>query len=192
MKDIIFELYKKDQTVFTFKEILLYFPNLTKQSLKDKLKYAVKKGKIFRLRKGIYGKSDYNVFELANKIYTPSYISLETVLKQEGLIFQEFSYVTVISYLSREVTVGKQKIVYRKIKDEILTEKRGIGEKDNYFVAEKERAFLDSLFLYKDFYFDNLKPLNWEKIFEILEIYHSKALKKRVDRYYQIFKKEYA
>jgi len=192
MKDIILELYKKDRTVFTFKEISLYFPNLSKQSLKDRLKYAVKKGKIFRLRKGIYGKSNYNIFELANKIYTPSYISLETILKQEGMIFQEFSYVTVVSYLSREVTVGKQKIVYRKIKDDILTERKGIVEKDNYFVAEKERAFLDSLFLYKDFYFDNLKPLNWEKVFEILEIYHSTALKKRVDRYYQIFKKEYA
>lgn len=192
MKDIIFDLYQKKNTVFTFNEISLWFPKIKKQSLKDKLKYAVKKQKILRLRKGIYAKNQYNIFELANKIYKPSYISLETVLKENGIIFQETGSITVVSYISRKITIDKNIFLFRKIKDEILLNKKGILSKDNYFIAEKERAFLDSVFLYKDFYFDNLIPLDWEKIFDILKIYQSKALEKRVNDYYKIFKKEYA
>ncbi|MCX7589664.1 MAG: hypothetical protein N2Z85_01845 [Patescibacteria group bacterium] len=191
MKDIILELYKKNQTVFTFKEISLYFKDLTKDSLKDRLRYAIKKGKILRLRKGIYAKSNYHPFELANKIYTPSYISLETVLKNEGIIFQESSSITLISYLSRKINVGNNMIVYRKIKDIILINKEGIFEKNHYFIASKERAFLDAVFLYKDFHFDSLSLLNWEKVFALLKIYHSKILEKRVAEYFKIFKKEY-
>ncbi len=191
MKDIALELYKKTQTVFTLQEISLYFPELSKESLKDRLRYAVKTGKLLRLRKGIYAKVKYNLFELANKLYTPSYISLETVLRQTGIIFQESSTITLVSYLSREIVIDKQRIVYRKIKDEILTNRIGIIEKDHYFIAEKERAFLDSVFLYKDFHFDNLKPLNWQKVFETLSIYNSKVLEKRVKGYYEIYKRDY-
>ncbi len=191
MKDVVLELYKKTQTVFTLQELFLYFPELNKESLKDRLRYAVKTGKLLRLRKGIYAKVKYNLFELANKLYTPSYISLETVLRQTGIIFQESSTITLVSYLSREIVIDKQKIVYRKIKDEILTNRIGIIEKDNYFIAEKERAFLDSVFLYKDFHFDNLKPLNWQKVFETLSIYNSKVLEKRVKGYYEIYKRDY-
>ncbi len=192
MKDIILELYKQNQTVFTFKELSLLFKNLKKQSLKDRLKYAVKKGKILRLRKGIYGKSNYQLFELANKIYTPSYISLEIVLKKEGIIFQDSSNITLVSYISRKIKINDHIFSFRKIKDDVLTNKEGIIEVDNYFIASKERAFLDALFLYKNYHFDNLKPLNFEKIFQLKKIYNSKALEKRVEEYYQIYKNEYA
>lgn len=192
MKDIILELYKKNQTVFSFKEISLIFPHINKQSLKDKLKYAVKKGKILRLRKGVYAKHNFSPFELANKIYTPSYISLETVLQQEGVIFQTSSLITLVSYTSRKIKIGKINISYRKIKDEVLTNKNGVLEKDNYFIAEKERAFLDAVFLFKNFHFDNLKALNWEKVFDLVKIYQNQLLEKRVNHYYQILKEEYA
>lgn len=192
MKDVILELYKKNQTIFTFKEVALIFPYLNLQSLKDKLKYAVKKGKILRLRKGIYAKENFQPFELANKIYTPSYISLETVLKKEGIIFQESSFITAVSYTSRKIKIKDINISYRKIKDEILTNKEGILERNNYFIAEKERAFLDAIFLFKNFHFDNLRVLNWEKVFQLIDIYQSSLLKKRVEEYYQFFKKENA
>lgn len=192
MKDIVLELYKKNQTVFSFKEITLMFPNINKQSLKDKLKYAVKKGKILRVRKGFYAKHRFQPFELANKIYTPSYISLETVLQNEGIIFQFDPKITLVSYISREIKIKNMVIFYRKIKDQVLANNKGILEKDNYFIAEKERAFLDAVFLFKNFHFDNLKVLNWEKVFDLLKIYKSSSLEKRVEDYYQSFKKEYA
>lgn len=192
MKDIILELYQRPQTIFTFKEISLMFKDLSYQSLKDRLSYAVRAKKILRLRKGVYAKMDFNFYELANKLYTPSYISLETVLKKEGIIFQEYKTVFVISYLTRKIAINQRSIFYRKIKNEILLEKEGIIEENNYFIAIKERAFLDALFLYKNYHFDNLQPLNWEKIHRLKKIYQSRALEKRVKEYYQIYQKEYA
>jgi hypothetical protein len=69
----------------------------------------------------------------------------------------------VASYLTRKIKVGEQEIFYRKIKDEILLNNLGVEERNSYFIATKERAFLDAVFLYKDYHFDNLRPLDWEK-----------------------------
>jgi len=188
--NLILCLYQSPKTVFTIKELSQLFPNLSYQSLKDRLSYAVKTKKILKPRRGIYAKINFNVFELANKIYTPSYISLETVLLKEGLIFQEKKEITLVSYLTRTIKINDKIIIScRKIKDEILNNLKGIKKENHYFIAEKERAFLDALFLFKDFHFDNLN-LKWEKVFELTKIYQSKSLEKRVFDYYQIFKKE--
>ncbi|KUK83750.1 MAG: hypothetical protein XD98_0257 [Microgenomates bacterium 39_6] len=189
-KDIILNIYKSDQTVFTVKELSLMYPDIPQKDLLRRLSYYVKKDKITRPRKGIYAKSDFNSLELANKIYTPSYISLETVLRNEGLIFQESSLITAVSYLTRKVACGQINISYRKIKDEILTDKTGVNKKDNYFIASKERAFLDAVFVYKDYHFDNLSVLDWKEIRKIKKIYHTKVLEKRVKDYYQKHKNE--
>lgn len=190
-KDFLLELYKKPQTVFTTKEISLIFPQIPYQNLKSRLHYAVSVGKLKKLRKGIYAKENFEPLELANKIYTPSYISLETVLAKEGIIFQKYATIFVASYLTRRVKAAGQEIFYRKVKDEVLLNNLGIEEKSNYFVASKERAFLDAIFLYRDYHFDNLRPLDWEKAKEISRIYASKALEKRVAEYYQIFRQEH-
>lgn len=190
--DFLLEIYKKKQTVFTLSEIALLFPQISYQNLKRKIFYYVKKGKILKLRKGIYGKEDFNPLELANKIYTPSYISFETVLKKEGIIFQETSIIFAASYLTRRIECAGIKIFYRKIRDEILINPKGIEKEENYFLASKERAFLDTVFVYKNYYFDNLSPLNWEKVFELLKIYKNKALEKRVNQYFKIYKEENA
>lgn len=190
-KDIIFELYRKESTVFTLKEITLLFPNLSYKTILNKLVYAVKTDRLKKIRKGVYVKNDFNFLELANKLYTPSYISFETVLQKEGIIFQVYKTVFVASYLTRNIKLKENAIFYRKIKNEILLNKKGVEKINNYFVATKERAFLDAIFLYKNYHFDNLKPLNWEKIMELKKIYQSEALEKRVNEYYQIFKEEY-
>jgi len=188
--NLILSLYQNSKTVFTIKEVSQLFPDLSYQSLKDRLSYAVKTKKLLKPRRGIYTKINFNFLELANKIYTPSYISLETVLLKEGLIFQEKKEITLVSYLTRTIKINNEIIIsYRKIKDEILNNLKGIKKENHYFIAEKERAFLDALFVFKDFHFDNLN-LNWEKVFELVKIYKSKSLEKRVFEYYQIFKNE--
>lgn len=190
--DFILELYKKPQTVFTFKEISLLFPEASYQSLKNKIRYAIRTEKLHNPRRGIYTKDKFNRFELANKIYAPSYISLETILQEKGIVFQKYATIFVASYLTRKIKVAGEEISYRKLKDEVLLNKKGIEEKNAYFCASAERAFLDAVFLYKDYHFDNLNPLDWKKVAEFKKIYQSKTLEKRVEQYYQIYKKEYA
>lgn len=155
-------------------------------NLKRRLSYYVSAGKLKKPRRGIYTKKEYNQLELAAKLCAPSYISLETVLEQEGIIFQKYESIFSASYLSRNFVIDGQKLVYRKLKNSVLLNKKGIVNKDNYFIATKERAFLDAVFLYKNYHFDNLSALDWEKITEYAEIYENAAFKKRVNSYYRL------
>lgn len=190
-KDLILTLYSQPQTVFTLKEISLFFPDIPYPDLKSKVRYFVKVGKLKNLRRGIYAKEGYNPLELANKLYTPSYISFETVLLKEGVVFQYYETIFVASYLSRTLNVDGHNIWYKQIGEPALSNRSGIEEKNNYFIATKERAFLDAVFLYKDYHFDNLGGLDWEKVFELVPIYGSKVLDKRIKNYYKNYQEDY-
>lgn len=177
------KIYQQAQTAFTFSELAQLFPGIDYQSLKNRVKYAVKTGKLASPRRSFYVKPEYNFWELANKIYTPSYVSLETVLAQAGIVFQKYETVFMVSYLTRRIKVAGRQIFYRKIKDEILVNKTGVENIDGIFIASKEKAFLDAVFLYKDYHFDNLRPLDWVAVEAMVGIYHSRALERRLKDY---------
>lgn len=190
-KDFILTLYSKPQTVFTLDEISLYFPDIPYANLRSKVRYFTNAGKLRRLKSGIYAKYDYDPLEFACKLYRPAYISLETVLAQGGVVFQYYERVFAASYLTREVAVGSVTIQYRRIKDSILMNTAGVEQKDGYFIATIERAFLDAVFIYKDYHFDNLGALDWKKVFELVPLYHNKTFEKRVKNYNKDFKEDY-
>ncbi len=181
-KDFIFELYNSKKSIFTLKDISLLLGENNFDSLKSKIHYYVNKGIIKALRRGIYAKPEYDPFELAARIYTPSYISLESVLQKEGVIFQYYNSIFAVTYLSRTIKVDGREIVYRKIKYPILLNKEGIIQNESYAVAAKERAFLDALYLYKTYSFDNVDILDKNKIEKLLPLYHSKKLEKEAKR----------
>lgn len=170
------------RTVFRLSDIAMLFPQAENKYLANKMGYYVKTGKLINLRKGVYAKPGYNPLEFANLLYTPSYVSLEYVLQQSGVVFQYDSRYTSVSYLSREVVVDDNTYSYRRIKEDIIMSTIGIIRKDNINIATPERAFLDVLYLNKDFYFDNLNPLNRLLISKILPVYQSEALVKRVSK----------
>ena len=124
--DIILGLYNRPETVFTLDEISQIFPRISYESLRDRLYYFAKIGKLKRVRQGLYAKEKYDPFELVNKLYKPSYISLETVLAREGVTFQYYETIFAMSYLSREITLENINIRYRQIKKEVLLNPAGI------------------------------------------------------------------
>ena len=181
-KDLLFEIYKDNKTVYSFKNIALLLGESNVSSLLKKLNYNVKNGKLHNLRKGIYAKNNYNPQELACTLYTPSYISLEYVLQKSGLIFQFDERITSVSYLSRTIEIDNAVYQYRKIKNEILVDFTGIIRENNINIATPERALLDMMYLESDYFFDNIHSLNKELIFKILPIYNSKTLNNRVKK----------
>ncbi len=97
------ELLRQDQTVFSFQELLLFAKTDNVKALKSKLNYYVKRGDLYNIRRGLYAKDkNYNKLELATKIYTPSYISFETVLLQVGINFQYYSEIFVATYQTKK------------------------------------------------------------------------------------------
>jgi len=189
--NIILLLYSRPQTVFSLDEISQLFPDLTYESVRDRLYYFTKVGKLKRLHQGIYAKEGYNPLELANKLYKPSYISLETVLAKGNVVFQYYETIFAVSYLTRTVTLTGATIQYRQMKGDVLTNLQGIEQKEGYFIATLERAFLDAIYIYKNYHFDNLGAIDWKRAAELKKIYKNKVFEKRVERYYLIYKENY-
>lgn len=185
----ILNILKTNKTVFSFKDIILASDEDNPALLRRRLHYYTKHNQLYSIRRGLYSKDkNYNRLELATKIFTPSYVSFETVLAKAGIIFQHYSQIFVASYQSKEIDCDGQAFVFKKMKDNILTDNAGVENKDNYWIATKERAFLDTTYLNKEYHFDNLSPLDWDKVFAILLIYSNKQMAKRVNKYYQDFK----
>lgn len=184
-RGLLKEILSSKKTVYSFKELLLLFQEIDAEALKSRINYYIKQGDLYHIRRGFYAKDKhYNRFELATKIMTPSYISFETVLNTAGVIFQYYNQIFVASYRTRDILCDDQVYTYRTIQQSILTHSAGIEIKENYSIASVERAYLDILYLNKTYYFDNLSPLNWDKVFEILPIYDNKRMNKLVEQYY--------
>jgi len=183
-KEYLSTLLRSNNTVFTFKELSLIWNETDVNLTKKRVYRYMNMGKLYPIRRGIYAKDkNYNKLELANKIFTPAYISLETVLSREGIVFQHYDQIFVVSYLSREISCDGQAYIFRRMKDVILTNSIGVETKGKHYSASKERAFLDTVYLNKNYHFDNLSSINWDMCFEMLPIYDNKAMGKRLNSY---------
>ncbi|MBU2635310.1 hypothetical protein KJ841_02455 [Patescibacteria group bacterium] len=181
--DYISAILRSKSTVFSFKDISLLWGD-SGNAARVRISYYIKNKDLYRIRQGFYAKDrNYDRLELATKIYTPSYVSFETVLAKAGIIFQLYSQIFIASYLTREIIADNQKYSYRKIKDSVLTNNLGIEQKDNYSIATAERAFLDVVYSNKNYHFDNLSNIDWNKVYEVLPIYNNKQMEKKVKKY---------
>jgi len=179
-------ILRSKKTVLTYKDILLLWREQGSEAATVRLYQYAKNGDLYRIRRGIYAKDkNYNQVELATRIFTPSYVSFETVLAKEGVTFQFYSGIFVASYLTREIAIDGQVYSFRKIRNAILTNPAGVVHKDETSFATKERAFLDTLYIHTDYHFDNLGGLDWDKVFEILPIYGNKRMAKNVNEIFE-------
>ncbi len=183
-------LLRSSKTVFSTKDAALLWGEEKESTVSARLNKYVKAGKLISVRRGFYVKDkNYSRFELATRIYTPSYVSFETVLTREGVNFQYYGNIFVASYVSREIQVADQKITFIRMKDYVLSNTAGVEHVDGIATATKERALLDRVYVSKDYYFDNLRGVDWNKVFEILPIYHNKRMEKTVKGYFDRYKK---
>lgn len=189
MKSITYSLYSSKNTVFTASEIAILISETNMDNLKSKINRLVKNGTLISLRKGLYAKSnEFDILEAANKIYTPSYISLETVLQKNGITFQDYSHtIFVMSYQTRDIKLEDYTISFKKMKDEILNNPAGIINENGYSIATPERAFLDRVYMSKNYYFDNLTNINWKTARNLVKIYSNKAMERRFKKYVSDF-----
>ncbi len=181
-------LLRSPKTVFTYEDLAILWREPSSAAARVRLNYYVRRGNLYRIRRGLFAKDNkYNKLELATRIYTPSYVSFETILAQEGIIFQFYSQIFVASYLMREVNIDGQRYTFRKIKNSILTDSTGVIHRDESSFASRERALLDTLYLNTDYHFDNLGGVNWDEVVEILPIYDNKRMGKKVNKLYKKF-----
>jgi len=189
MDSLTAKLYQSQKTILTNKDLALIWQETSPNNLKAKIAYYVKQGVLNRLTRGVFAKDkNYNPKELATSIYSPSYISFETVLREAGVIFQHYDTIFVAGPWPKIMTIDKVTITFRKLKDTVLFSSAGVNNKENYSIASPERAFLDTIYLFPKYYFDNLRSIDWERCLELVKIYHNQQLIKRLKKY----RKEYA
>jgi len=179
-------ILRSPKTVFTLSDMTLLWGEPGTKAVRVRLSYYVREGKLYRIRRGLYAKDrNYNKLELATRIFTPSYVSFETVLAREGLIFQFYTQITVASYLTRDIEVDGQAYSFKRIKSAILDNPLGVENRDESSFATKERAFLDALYVHPDYQVDNLGGLDWNKVFEMLPIYQNQRMARAVRKLYK-------
>ncbi len=182
-------ILRSPRTVFSIEDVALMWGEEDNKTITRRLYTYVKSGKLIRVHRGLYAKDkNYDRLELATRLYTPSYISFETVLTREGINFQYYGNIFVASYINREIIIGDKKITFVRMKDYVLSNTMGIEHIKGYAIATPERAFLDRIYVSKDYYFDNLNNLNWDKVFKILPIYYNKRMEKTVKEYFKAYK----
>jgi predicted transcriptional regulator of viral defense system len=182
-------LLRSPKTVFSMKDVALLWGEEAENAIHVRLSGYVKNGKLIRVYRGIYAKDkNYDRFELATKIYTPSYVSFETVLTRAGVNFQYYGNIFVASYVTREIEADGQKISFVRMKDFVLSNMAGIEQVNDVSIATKERAFLDRIYISKDYHFDHLDVLDWDKVFEILPIYRNKRMEKKANEYFKYYR----
>ena len=112
------------------------------------------KGYIKKIVKGYYMFSDTTVnddtlYYISNKIYNPSYVSLEIALSYYNLLPETvYSVTSVSTKRTYKFSTPVGELTYRSIKPELFFGYKIIKAGDNisYMIAEPEKAFLDYLY----------------------------------------------
>jgi len=188
----------RDFVVITVNDILKIDPDFHKQRLSE----WQKKGYIKKIAKGHYIFSDLEIdesalFTIANKIFEPSYISLEMALSYHGLIPESVYGVTsVTSRKSYKLTSLIGRFSYRRIKPELIFGYELVSyQNHNFKMAKIEKALLDYFHINSKLKttgeFEELrinkdtfqKKVNMEKFRQYLNQFNNKALEKRVAKF---------
>ena len=171
------KILDSQKTVFTYTDVSLLLGINNNDTIKSFFTRWVKEWVFVNICKWIYTLKKYNIYELSSKIKKNSYISLETVLKKEWVIFQDYG-ATIFSIsnntISKEITTHN--FEYHKIKSDILINPLWIVHQWSYMIASKERAICDRLYLSPDYYFDNLEDLNIDLLDSISQIYSKRVI----------------
>jgi hypothetical protein len=179
-------MIKSGQSVFRSSDLAILWKIQDRDYLKNKIYRLVKAGALQRLRPGLFAWSeDYDPMLAANKLIAPSYVSLQTILAQAGAIFQYDSYIYSIAQSSAEKKIASTRYVYRKIRDLVFFQRKGIHVVDNVTRASPERAFLDWFYLNPSAAVDNLTVFDWDSCLNLLPLYQNKALERRVQQCYK-------
>lgn len=188
----------KDFPVFSIKDIEKVDLSFHKQRLSE----WQKKDYVKKIRQGFYIFSDlpineHALFIIANRIYEPSYISLEMALSVHGLIPEAvYGITSITSQKTKTFKTSVGDFIYRHTQPELLfgSELREYNGQ-HYQIAEIEKAVLDYLHFnskirdeesFKGMRFNAIQfreRAKVDKFNKYLAAFNSKALVKRAKKF---------
>ena len=149
-----------------------------------------KRGYIVRLKRGLYALANNLPPDLyiANKLYEPSYVSLEFALSHHRVIPETVYEITsVTSKGKRTFEVLGKVFTYRMIKKKAFTGYRAEKQSGfSFIIAEPEKAFVDALYLrmlarQKPLTRFDKEKINKAKALRFAELFNNKKLTETIN-----------
>jgi predicted transcriptional regulator of viral defense system len=176
-------LHQSRKTVFTLGDL----KSLWQESgLNTKIiaKRMVEKGLILKLAKGYYALSEeYNIYELANLIISPSYVSFNSALFYWNVCFQVSDTVSSVALINYKKEIEDKIYKYYAMKEKLFYNPKGIVWRENISVASPERAILDSCYFGLLFNVDREEKINFTTLREI-SLFYPKSVQRKLRKIY--------
>jgi predicted transcriptional regulator of viral defense system len=191
--------------IFSVNNIKTVFPDFYNQYLTN----WQKKGYIIKLRNGWYCFTEflnrpYALWQTANLLYSPSYISMESALFFYELLPEGvFSTTSVSTNKTNEFDTNTGRFYYYTIKRNLFFGYTYYKPSDSssaaIMIAEPEKAILDFFYLkrgynsyaqIKELRFNGIvliKDIDKKKLYKYLKKYNNKALVQRINLLYKIY-----
>lgn len=162
-----FKKYMNHFTVFSVKDIQKQFPGFNRMNLY----HWQKKGYIEKIRNKWYAfpdneNSELNIFFIANKIYNPSYISLESALNYYGIIPEGvFIYTSVTTLKTKTIKTPKGIFRYSNINPEFFFGYELVMNHHKIIkIADLEKTLCDYFYFNTDIHsMDDINELRFNK-----------------------------
>lgn len=163
------ELARLGEIVFHTDDLANLWRITNKNTLYTTIKRYVEQGLIFRIHKGFYAikpPREIDPYLLGVKaLHSYGYVSCETILREQGIIQQELSAITLVSGETKRFLIAGNRYYSRKLSDQFLYQQIGIEVLENGVrKARVERAVADILYFNSHAYFDAENRINWEKV----------------------------
>ncbi|MFH1218824.1 MAG: hypothetical protein V1679_03210 [Candidatus Peregrinibacteria bacterium] len=165
-------LLSTNEKIFHINDLANLWKIDNKNTLRVTLKRYVQDELLHRIYRGFYSVVPINelnpVLIGAKAIHEFCYLTMETVLYQEGFIGQNIDYYTFVSEKSLRFSIGKHNFISRQLKKDFLYNPEGVYLKNDVQIATPERAVCDLLYFNPKYHLD--RPIDWEKIKKMQKI----------------------
>jgi len=182
--------------VFSIEDVRNLFPDEKLKTIKNNFLRWISKGYFVRLKRGLYEIIDKGMnlkipdLFIANRLYEPSYVSLETALSFYSIIPDIAAGVTSVTLRpTRTFKNNYGSFFYRTCQERAFRGYRlMLYEGFKVSIADKEKALVDFLYYrmrsgrHPDFKEERLnkhilKKLNWQKVLYYAGLFNPKTLK---------------
>jgi len=182
---------------FSLTDISMFYPDFDRRRLSE----WIEKGYIVKIRREWYCFSDYEKSEffsffVANKIYSPSYISLESAMSYHGIIPEAvYSISSVTTNKTKTFDTPLGCMLYKTIRPGLFFGYRLIYDKSRPVkIAGPEKAILDFFYLNSQYKTEDdfaeirlsLENVSLSKLRQLLKRYESPTLEIRIKKMLEV------
>lgn len=182
---IIQKLREKEISLFAVSDFKRIFDIKKENTLYKIIERLTKRGVLKRLakKKYLFSFSKWNDYQIANFLYSPSYVSLESALSFYGIITQfPYQITSVTPKKTKNIKALGKEFSYSHLKPNLFF---GYEKKEEFLLALPEKALFDYLYFWakglKTFEKDefNLKDINKKRFLSFVK----KARDKRFEKF---------